>query len=207
MGSVTDPIAPGTWGECLFCGDAVPPGSATCPICGAENPVRAHQIATAPKNVRRRLKTLGALRTALVVGAILLLAYAVITPVFSGPPVVADPLTHSATYLIPPSNSTTIGGQVTGADYIIGNWTVLAPYGTQISLTVYNSTEYNDTLQGIPTGNQLYYGPSSSHVIVFSAEVTDLYYFVFTNSYPVSSGFVVTVYIETAYTPSVNSVT
>ncbi|MGI0054884.1 MAG: zinc ribbon domain-containing protein [Thermoplasmata archaeon] len=204
---MTEPIAEGTWGECLYCGDAVPPGSKVCPICGAENPIRASQIPIAPKKIRRRLKGLGALRTAMVVGAILLLAYAVISPVFSGPPVIADPLTASGTYFISTGNSTVLAGEVTGADYILGNWTVLAPFGTSVGLTVYNSTEYNDSLHGIPTGNQLSYAPANEQNIVFTAEVTDTYYFVFANPYPLSSGLNLTVFISTAYTPSVNSVT
>ncbi|MEM0128939.1 MAG: hypothetical protein QXG65_02065 [Thermoplasmata archaeon] len=196
---------PRAWGQCLFCGDAVPPGSATCPICGSDNPVRAREIPRAAPPVRRRLKALGGFRLALVVGAAALLAWAVITPVLQGPPVVADPLTQSGTYLIPAGNVTVLSGEVTGADYILGNFSVVSPFGLSVGMVVYNTTEYQHYREGIAAGNQSYLAPERDGRIDFVALYTDTFYFVFFNPYPPSTHFTESVFIETQYTPSVQS--
>ncbi len=200
-----DAVDPATWGQCLFCGDAVPPGSAICPICGAENPVRAAQLRTAPKPVRRKLRALGTLRTLIVVVAIVLLAWAVITPTLQGPPVISDPLTQSGTYIIAPSNVTVLAGEVTGADYILGNFSVIAPFALSVGMIVYNSSEYTARLAGDAVGNQSYLAPTSNGRIDFVALYTDTFYFVFFNPYPTSTNFTEHVYISTQYTPSVQS--
>ena len=194
-----------TWGECAFCGNAVPPTSAVCPICGAGEPVRAGMIARAPRRVQRRLKLLGALRILIVVGVVAVLAFLVIQPVFSGPPVLTDPLTTSGTYTIGAGNSTVLAGEVSGEDFITGNFSVIAPVGTAIGLTVYNTTEYSQFLRGDNPQNQTGYSPGNSGAITFAADYTDTYYFVFWNPYPTTSGITVTVYIATQYQTNVNS--
>ena len=198
-------VDPRAWGSCLYCGDAVPPTSKMCPVCGAENPVRAGQIGKAPKKVRRRLAALGALRTVLIFGAIALLVYAIIAAEISGPPVVADPLTHSGTYYIPAQNGSIQSGSVQGGDYILGNWSVMFPYAGAMSLTIYNSTEFAQYEAGEVAGNQTWYPSTTQGQIDFVALYTDTFYFVFSNPYPASSHLNETVYISTAYTPDVNS--
>ncbi len=203
---MTDPVDPSiTWGECAFCGNAVPPTALTCPICGSGDPVRAGEISRAPRRVRRRLKLLGALRILIVVGVVVLLGYLVIQPVLSGPPVLADPLTTSGTYTTGAGNSTVLAGEVSGEDFITGNFSVIAPVGTSIELTVYNSTEYAQYLSGENPQNQSWISPENSGPIAFAAEYTDTYYFVFTNPYAATSGITVTVYIVTQYQTNVNS--
>ncbi|HUZ80121.1 MAG TPA: hypothetical protein VMV28_05845 [Thermoplasmata archaeon] len=194
-----------TWGECAFCGNAVPPTSAVCPICGAGEPVRAGTIARAPRRVQRRLKLLGAFRILIVAGVVVVLAFLVIQPVLSGPPVLADPLTTSGTYTIGAGNSTVLAGEVSGEDFITGNFSVVAPVGTTIGLTVYNTTEYSQFLAGDNPQNQTWYSPGNSGPITFAAYYTDTYYFVFSNPYPTTSGITVTVYIATQYQTNVNS--
>lgn len=194
-----------TWGECAFCGNAVPPTSAICPICGAGEPVRAGTISHAPRRVQRRLKLLGALRILIVVGVVAGLAYLVVQPVLSGPPVIADPLTTSGTYAIGAGNYTVLAGEVSGEDFITGNFSVIAPVGTAIGLTVYNTTEYTQFLSGQNPQNQSWSAPQNAGPLAFAAYYTDTYYFVFSNPYPATSNITVTVYIATQYQTNVNS--
>ncbi|MFZ0698864.1 MAG: hypothetical protein WAN74_01540 [Thermoplasmata archaeon] len=201
-----EPVDPATtWGECAFCGNAVPPTSSVCPICGAGEPVRAGTISQAPRKVRRRLKMLGALRILIVVGVVVLLAYLIIQPVLSGPPVIADPLTTAGTYVIGAGNYTVLAGEVSGEDFITGNFSVLAPVGTAIELTVYNTSEYSQFLAGENPQNQTGLRPQNAGPIAFAADYTDTYYFVFSNPYPTTSNITVTVYIATQYQTNVNS--
>lgn len=199
------PDAAASWGSCLYCGDAVPPGATRCPICGAEEPLSPAQERVAPRRSRRRLRALRVLRALIVTVAIVGVAYLVITPIFSGPPVVGDPLTTSGAYTLGPSNTTVLAGEIVGADYLIGNFTVLSPYGLSLGLTVYNTTEYQTYLSGIQSANQTWFAPTSVGRFSFSAPYTDTYYFVFDNPYPTGSGLTVTAYIVTTYTPNVNS--
>lgn len=202
-------VSPGDsplWGTCVYCGDAVPPGEATrCPICGAENPLMPAQEKTAPARTRRRVRSLRALRAAIVLLAIAGVCYLVISPVFSGPPVITDPLTTSGTYVMAPTNTTVLAGEVTGEDYILGNFSVLSPFGTSIGLTVYNTTEYQAYIAGIQTTNQSWIAPANHAQLDFVAEYTDTFYFVFYNPYQAGSGLTVTAYIATTYTPNVQS--
>ena len=193
------------WGSCVYCGDAVPPGSTKCPICGAEGPLSPSQEKVAPLRTRRRLGALRSFRVAIVVVAILGVAYLVISPVFSGPPVLPDPLTTSGSYTMTPSNTTILAGEITGEDFVLGNYTVLAPYGTEIGLTIYNTTEYEAYRDGIQTANQSWVAPASHARFNFPAPYTDTYYLVFYNPYSAASGLIVTAYIATTYTPNVNS--
>lgn len=203
MPELVDPAA--KWGECAFCGNAVPPTSTICPICGAGDPVRSGTIGGAPRKVRRRLKLLGALRVLIVVGVVVVLAYLVVQPVLSGPPVIADPLTTSGTYVIGAGNYTVLAGEVSGEDFITGNFSVIAPVGTAIGMTVYNTTEYTAFLAGENPQNQTWVTPENTGPLAFAASYTDTYYFVFYNPYPTTSGITVTVYIATQYQTNVNS--
>jgi hypothetical protein len=202
---VTDaPPTPGTWGSCSFCGGAVPPDARICPICGADRPVRAGELATAPKKVRRRIQVSGTLRTLIVIGACGALAYAMIGAVLSGPPVVADPLTTSGAYTLGPGNFTVLSGNITGGDYIQGNYSAMTPPGMDISVSIYNSSQWNWFSNGSGTpGTQWNNTPSYSGPIVFAAEYTDMYYFVFSNPLPVSSGITIEIYVVTEYESNV----
>ncbi len=199
----SDP-SPGTWGACQFCGVAVPPGSPTCPICGAANPVPAAALPSASRRVRRRIRLTGAFRTIIVVTVVVGLAYALISAVIAGPPVVADPLTTAASYTIGPGNFTVIAGNITGGDYVVGNWSSVNPPGMDIGVAVYNQSQYLWFSAGTGSpGVQWNNTPAASGRIVFSAAYTDLYYFVITNVLPPSAHINVTVYVTTTYESNV----
>jgi hypothetical protein len=198
---MTDPAGTETeWGACRFCGVAVPPGASTCGICGSSHPIPAGEIATAPKPVRRRIRLTATLRTVIVVTVAVGLAYTLIAAVIAGPPVVPDPLTTSGTSSLAPGNFTVISGNITGGDYVQGNFTSIDPPGIDISVAVYNSSEWSWFQNGTGTpGNQWNNTPSWHGAVIFAAPYTDIYYFVFTNVLPPSSGITVEVYIATEY--------
>ncbi|MGA8302171.1 MAG: emp24/gp25L/p24 family protein [Thermoplasmata archaeon] len=196
--------APGTWGFCGFCGVAVPEGAAKCPICGATDLVPAGRVAAAPKSIRRRIRWTATLRSVIVVGAALALAYTLVAAVLAGPPTVPDPLTTSGSYLIGPGNYTVISGNITGGDYIQGNYSAMNPPGMDIDVAVYNSSEWSWFTNGTgSSGAQWTNTPGWDGAIVFSAAYTDVYYFVFTNPLPSSSGITIEVYIATVYESNV----
>jgi hypothetical protein len=196
--------APGTWGACRTCGVATPEGALRCPICGAERPLSANEVRSAPRPLRRRLRLTGFLRTAVVVVVVVGLAYALISAVVEGPPVlVGDPLTTQGTYTIGPGNFTVISGEITGGDYVLGNYTSIHPVGTNTSLAVYNSSAWvTFRAGGVPTPAWSP-PPSPGGRIVYSAPVTDTYYFVFSNPYPESSHLTIEVYVTTTYESNV----
>ncbi|MGA9840579.1 MAG: emp24/gp25L/p24 family protein [Thermoplasmata archaeon] len=202
---MTDPEPPpATWGACQFCGVAAPAGATKCPICGAENPVPAAEIATAQPRVRRRIRLTAAFRTLIVVAVAGALAYTLLAAVIAGPPVVADPLTTAGTYAIGPGNFTVISGNITGGDFVVGNYTALDPPGIDISVSVYNSSQWQwfTTGSGSP-GAQWNNTPTFDGRIVFSAPYTDMYYFVFLNPQPPSSHLTVDLYVTTEYESNV----
>jgi hypothetical protein len=202
---VTDPdTTAATWGACRFCGVAVPAGANACPICGADRPIPAAEIAHAPRGVRRRIRLAAAFRTLIVVGVAVLLAYTLITLVLSGPPNVVDPLTTVGTYAIGPGNYTVISGNITGGDFVVGNYTSLTPPGIDIGVAVYNSSQWQwfTTGSGAP-GVQWNNTPTYDGRIIFSAPYTDMYYFVFSNPLPPSSHLTVAVYVTTEYESNV----
>jgi hypothetical protein len=202
---VTDlPPPDRTWGACRFCGVAVPAGATKCGICGADRPIPAAEVATAPRRVRRWLKFTGAFRTLIVVAVAAALTYTLIGAVLSGPPVVADPLTTAGTYALGPGNFTVISGNITGGDFVVGNYTAVSPPGVSIAVNVYNSSQWEwfTTGQGTP-GNQWNNTPTWDGRIVFSAAYTDMYYFVFSNPLPPTSHVTVDVYVTTEYQSNV----
>jgi hypothetical protein len=192
-----------TWGACRFCSVAVPPGAAKCSICGAPDPIRASDMATVSKSQRRRLRATGAFRTLIVVAVSLGLAYTMISLVIGGPPVVADPLTTDGVYTMGPGNFTIISGEITGGDFVIGNFSTTSPVGLNIELAVYNSTQMPQFINGLGPVPQYTLGPSPSGRIVFSAPYTDTYSFVFMNPYPASSHLTYLAQISTTYESNV----
>jgi hypothetical protein len=196
-------VNPNAWGACPFCGAAVRPGAAACSMCGDRSPIPASQLANVPRHVRRRLILTQGFRALIVIAACIALAYALITTVLAGPPVVADPLTTAGTYTLGPGNSTYLAGAITGGDYIVGNWTTVAPAGTLITMSVYNSTEFPLYLSNDAATPDYSINATASGRIIFSPLYTDTFTFVFTNPYPESSHLNVTVYITTEYESNV----
>ncbi len=131
------------------------------------------------------------------------LAYSLVSVVLQGPPVVADPLTTAAMYHIGAGNITILSGEITGGDYVLGNFTTQLPSGASIQLAVYNSTEGAAFFTGSPSTPAYTISPTSDGRIVFSAAYTDTFYFVFTNPYPVASHLTVEVWITTTYESNV----
>jgi len=131
------------------------------------------------------------------------LAYAIGGAVLAGPPNVTDPLTTTGTYTVAPGSVPFLTGDVTGGDYVIGNFTSVTPYEAIVSITAYNSTQWNDLVHN-GTGTPSWSTPSEgSGRIVFSAEYTDNYTFVLTNPYPAASHITITVYVATQYESNV----
>ena len=198
------PDPPGSWATCRFCGVAVPPGAKKCTECGAEGPLSPSELRNAPKSLRRRVRLTGFLRTVIVLGVIGGLGYATIAAVFQGPPNTAgDPLTTTGSYLVGPGNYTFLTGEITGGDYVVGNYSSFDPVGMEIDFVVYNSSEWATfTAGGIPTPT---YSATTAYSgeIVYSAPVTDNYYFVFTNPYAASTHLAYRIYIATEYESNV----
>jgi hypothetical protein len=195
---------PETWGICRFCGVAVSPGATKCDICGAEKPLSAEEAKNPPRKVRRWLRLTGAFRTLIIVTVIAGLSYAIVSAELSGPPnLLGDPLSTSGTYAIGPGNYTVISGEITGGDYVTGNFTSVAPTGINIALAVYNSTLWNSFLLGEEPTPLYAVGPAYNANLVYSPVVTDNYYFVFTNPYAPSTHLTIGVYITTLYNANV----
>jgi hypothetical protein len=192
-----------TWGVCGFCAVAVAPGATTCGICGAENVLRAAQIATASRRQRRRLQMTNVFRSFIVLVVVLGLGYTMISLVVQGQPNVPDPLTTSGYYAIAPGNYTFLSGNITGGDFVLGNFSTSDPVGLDLGLAVYNSTEWPQFLAGLGPTPQYTIAPTTDGHLVFSAPTTDLFYFVFTNPYPVSSHLGYTAQITTEYASNV----
>lgn len=192
--------APGTWGTCSFCGVAVPAEASKCPICGADGPVRAGQMDRASPPVRRRIRLTATLRSLIVVGVAIALAYTLVSAVIAGPPVVPDPLTTAGTYTLGPGNFTVLSGNITGGDYVQGNFSAVSPPGMDIGVAIYNSSEWSWFTNGTGSeGVQWNNTPTWEGAIVFAAPYTDTFYFVFTNPLPVASGITLQVYVATTY--------
>jgi hypothetical protein len=192
--------APGTWGACRFCGVAVPAGASKCEICGAAQPLSAAEIPTAPRSVRRRLKLTGLLRSVIVVVVIAGLAYAIVSAELAGPPVLStDPLTTAGTYVLAPGNYTFLSGEINGGDYVLGNFTSVAPAGTDVAVAVYNTSGWDAFVAHQPVTPTWSLPATYDGRIIYSPLVTDTYYFVFSNPYPTSSGLTIKVYITTTY--------
>jgi hypothetical protein len=200
---MTSNAADPTWGSCRYCGTAVSPGATACGLCGADRPIPAGSLASAPARVRRRVLFTNWFRAILVVGVAVALSYTLIGEALTGPPNVADPLTTTGTYTVAPGSVAFLSGNVTGGDYVIGNFTTVQPYGANVTLSAYNSTEWTNLVEngsGIPAWST----PSEgSGRIIFTAEYTDTYTFVLTNPYPPSTHVNVTVYVSTQYESNV----
>jgi hypothetical protein len=194
---------PNAWRTCRVCAGAVPFDEKICPTCGQSSSVASDQIGQLPRGPRRRVRVVQFARALIVAGVAVFLAYAIISAVYTGPPVIADPLTTTGTYTIGPGNYTVLSGAITGEDYIDGNYTIINPVGTQLVFQVYNSSSFPAWQAGqsaMPQWNQT--GPDQG-ALVFAAPYTDTFYLVFENPYLPTSGITMTVYIVTNYQSNV----
>jgi hypothetical protein len=194
---------PAKWGTCTLCGDAVPPGAKGCPTCGYERSVAEGQAGTLRRWERWRFRSVQVLRVFLVVGICVFLGYLLVSAVASGPPTYTDPLTTVGTHPIAPGSYYVLSGNITGDDYVVGNYTVLTPPGALLTLIVLNDSEYNAFVAGQSETPQDALPAETSSQIVYSAPYTDTFHFVFENLYPPSSGIVLSVYVVTSYESNV----
>jgi hypothetical protein len=191
------------WGSCRFCGTAVAPGATACGLCGADRPVAAAELPRAPVAVRRRIALTSWLRALIVVGVAVGLAWTLIASALAGPPAVADPLTTTGTYEIPPGASAFLTGEVTGGDYVVGNFTSVVPHLAQVVVSVYTAQAWHSLLEN-GSGTPAWSTPSEgSGRIIFSALYTTNYTFVLTNPYSGSTPLNITVYVATQYESNV----
>jgi hypothetical protein len=201
---VPDPPAPDpTWGACRFCGVAAPPQATQCPECGAPDPIASRELPKLRGPLRRRLTAVNLLRVLVVVGIAGGLAYTLVSLAVTGPPNIPDPLTTAGSYTIGAGNFTFLSGEITGGDYVQGNFTTTDPAGTNLGVAVYNSTQWVQFLEGQDPAPQWSTGPSDTGLIVFSAPYTDTFTFVFTNPYPPATHLTVQAYIVTEYESNV----
>jgi len=191
------------WGSCRYCGTAVAPGARLCGLCGADRPVPAADLPAAPVAVRRRISFFNVLRMVVMVGVAIALAWALIDAAVTGPPSVTDPLTTSGTYTVGPGAQPILSGNVTGGDYVIGNFTSVQPYEANVTISAYNLSGWTDWVEN-GTATPVWSTPSEgSGRIVFTAAYTDTYTFVVTNAYPASSHISIRVYVATQYESNV----
>lgn len=197
-----DPVAP-EFSTCRVCGDAVPPTAKLCPTCGSGTPIREDQVGGLTGGRRRRFQFLKYARIAVVAAVALSLVVLLLQAAFTPAPVAADPLTQSSTRTVAPGHVDVISGDITGGDYIQGNYTVIDPPGAHLTLSVFNSSEFPKFLRN-ESADPMYTSPSSASTrIVFAALYTDTYYFVWQNEYPAGSGLDLTFYVSTTYETNV----
>ena len=191
------------WGTCLLCGDAYPPDAADCPTCGKATP--GHAGGERPPTVwqRRRFRLVQSGRVLLVVGVAVGLAYVLVSAVWTGPPNIVDPLTTQGGYHLAPGGFAYLAGSITGEDYILGNYSVLAPSGTNVTFEVFNNTEFERYVHHESATPALSMTPASSGRIIFAAPYTDTFALVWENPNPAASGLVVSLYAVTNYETNV----
>lgn len=197
------PPAESPWKTCRVCGDAVPPAAAACPTCGAPGALGPADLGRLPRRTRWRVVSTRGVRALVVAAVVIGIAYFLLSAVWSGPPAFPDPLTTQASYTVAAGRYTAIVGDITGEDYIVGNYTVQYPPGALIGFTVYNSTEFAAFRAGENASAAWTIVPQSSGRIVFAAPYTDTFALVFTNPYPAASGISVTFYATTTYESNV----
>lgn len=195
------PPLPAEYTPCSWCGDAGPGGGVPCPTCGHPSAPNAPGLPKPP--LSRRGKTLKWLRVLAVVVVVLGVADAIIAAVQTGPPNIPDPLTTEGTYVIGAGNFSAISGNITGEDYIVGNFTVVNPPTDRVTFEVFNSTEYARFVAGENATPADSIAPASASPIVFPAPYTDTFYLTFVNPYPSSTHLELTVYVATQYESNV----
>ncbi|HLY77053.1 MAG TPA: hypothetical protein VKT21_04140 [Thermoplasmata archaeon] len=195
----------GKWGTCTFCGDAVPPVAKMCPTCGKDPGTSAQRAAEARRRpIHRRLVLLRWLRGLLVVAIVGTIGWAIISAEISGPTTFPDPLTGSWTFTVQPGGWGILAGNITGEDYITGNFSVESPVAASTVVMIYNSTEFaafyaHESAQTVVPP----YANVSSARIVFAAPYTGEFFFVFENPYAPVSNLTERIYVSTTYETNV----
>jgi hypothetical protein len=193
----------GTWGTCTFCGDAVPPAGKACPTCGKEPDLPA-AVPARKGRTRQRLLLLRALRILVVVAIVSSIGGAILSAELAGPTIYPDPLTGARTLTVNPGGWAALAGNITGEDYVTGNFTVMTPPGANVTVAVYNASEFATFYaHGNARPAVAPYVNVTGARIVFAAPYTDEFYFVFENLYPSGSGLTLQVYVATTYQTNV----
>lgn len=192
-----------TWATCAVCGGAVPPDTTMCPTCGEHRPLQERDIPKLPPRSRSRVRMLQVIRVAIVVAVIAGIGYDLGSTLIQGPTTFPDPLTTQGTMNVSAGNYGYLAGAITGEDYINGNFTVAYPVGVPIDFYVFNSSSFQQFVNGEPATPQFSSLNVTSSRIVFAAPYTDTFSFVFLNPYPPSSGINVQVYETTTYETNV----
>lgn len=197
------PTPDAEWSTCTVCGVAVPPGQTQCPSCWGQRPVQAAEIPRLPPKARSRARFLQVARIALVVIVIAGIGYDLGSSLLQGPAPFPDALTTQGTLNVSAGNFTYLSGAITGEDYINGNFSVAYPVGVPIDFYVFNSTSFQQFVDGQAATPQFSSMNVTSSRIVFAAPYTDTFSFVFLNPYPPSSGINVQIYETTTYETNV----
>lgn len=149
------------------------------------------------------MRWLQVLRVAVVVAVVVGIGYDLGTTLVQGPATFPDPLTTHGTLNVSAGNYAYFSGAITGEDYINGNFSVAYPVGVPIDFYVFNSTSFQQFVDGQSASPQYSSMNVTSSRIVFAAPYTDTFSFVFFNPYPPSSGINVAVYEATTYQTNV----
>lgn len=154
--------------------------------------------------IRRRVTLLRWLRILVVVAIAGGIGYAIIAAEISGPTTFPDPLTGTWTLSVQPGGWGLIAGNITGEDYIVGNFSVETPVAADVVVLIFNSTEFAVFYlhEAAQTAVPAYTNVTSSR-LVFAAPYTDEFFFVFENPYPATSNITEKVYVTTTYETNV----
>jgi hypothetical protein len=163
----------------------------------------APRSAAQAKRQRRWSQIIGSLRILVVVAVVAGLTWALVSAVYTGPPVYADPLTTQGSYHLAPGKFTYLSGAITGEDYIVGNFTVVDPTGASVVFSVFNASEFTAFTHGKPARAVSGGVGLPSGRIIFAAPYTDTFYFVFQNPYESTSGINETLFASTNYQSNV----
>jgi hypothetical protein len=177
-----------------------------CPTCGKAWAGTPAELAVESRSrpAHRRAVLLRWLRVLVVVAIVGGIGWAIISAEISGPTTFANPLTGSWTLTLQPQGWRILAGNITGEDYITGNFSVESPVAGSVLLVIYNSTEFaafyaHENAQPVTAP----YTNLSSARIVFAAPYTDEFFFVFENPYPVGSNLTEQVFVSTTYETNV----
>jgi hypothetical protein len=187
------------WGTCAFCGDSFPPNGEKCPTCGYTKSVKAGDAASLPRKERHHLRFVQGIRIAIILGAVVGLSYLMVTAAIEPQTAASDPLTSAGSWTIGPGNFSELQGEITGDDYIVGNYTVTAPVAAAVTLVVYNDSQFAQFVLHAPAQPLYEVNETAQALLVFSAPYTDTFHFVFENPYGAASGISIHVYIVTNY--------
>lgn len=159
---------------------------------------------TRSRPLRRRIALLRWLRVLVVVGIVSAIGWAIVSAELSGPTSFPDPLTGTWTLTVAAGHWSLLAGNITGEDYVTGNFSVVSPVSGEVVVFIYNASEFaafNAHDAASPVAPP--YTNVSTSRIVFAAPYTDEFYFVFENPYPAASGLTEKIYVSTTYETNV----